>query len=435
MTNPILPAVGYLNDHKGAVHKERVPPLIFQILEGKNCVSKIEAHSSMQGYRSSSYDQLTLVQKLKEKIDFVFVPSSTLLRTLKKILKTGLLQIDTTPIRISELKLMTLEEVLLYWVHLHDANFGHTYSRSDFLARLRQQVKDVAFMKKVEKHFFFEQRQPGIVTAAFVVDGCFCRPSTFALLQHVFLSLARQAYSSLETQNYLASDRFRRFLIQYCAEHYETLTEKVIEEHGRFQLPHFQGEGIGAFYKAISFFPQECILEAASPLAFVQTLNMWVHKYQVRRILFVGGPIFDLTHAPIFEHTTLDFCKLLNRKILQPAIWQKDKKVKLKKALIKRIIGRPDVPKELTGTPFEVAKQLYQKGDDILNILNAIEIHSRHPQTLAIGRFRDGSSLVCRMDFDSGHLVLARLSDKTLKAVSFAAYKRARVILEKSGPL
>ena len=387
----------------------------------------IEVHPSMKHFGPPAKACLEVISSLEGRSDLHFIPTKYMIDKIMEFLCTGLMKVDDVQIKIEELKLSTLQEIFLYFVRFHDANYGEAYNRKEFIDDLERVLPNASFIAEVKKRFFFEEHHVGIVTPFFFVDGRYCRLSSFAAVQRAFSLMALEVKAPLQDE--ISATSFRLFLAKYCKMHYKQFTEEAILKHGRFQLPSYSESGILALCKNLGYEVKEELFEASSPMLFLRRLNSLVKNRGVEKVYFLGGPLFEMDQAVLFAYPPKEFFDSFHKKMQKPANRQFVEQISLLKGTLNQIVPRDDLPDKLTGTPFEISAKLC-RDENILKVLNQVERRMNRPLTLGIARYGDGSYLVCHMDFESGNPMLYKLSTKEMKPVNFSQFKLARVLLQ-----
>jgi len=389
----------------------------------------IVVHPSMKQFGLPKKACLEALTAIDKRADLQFIPTKYLIDKIMEFLCTAVLKMDSALLKIEELKLTSLQEIFLYFVRLHDANYGEVYNKEQFVELLAELLPHSGFIEEVKRRFFFEERPgTGIVTAFFLLDGRYCSLRSFSAIQRALTLIALESGAPLQEQ--IASESCIHFLANYCKIHYKELSLEAILDNNRFQLPSFPEGGILSLCHTLGYKTKMELFEAPSPTHFLEKLNELVKIQGVEKLLFLGGPLFNVNEATLFGYPPAEFKNSFNRRVLKPAENYFIERLSLTGKELRKLLDRDNLPQSISGTAFEIAVKLCQKNDDILKMLNHIEIHFKRPQTIGIARYGDGSYLVCHMDFKKGCPLLCRLSSSAIKAVDFNHFKLAQVLIQ-----
>ncbi len=346
----------------------------------------IAVHPSMKQFGPPKKACLEALSVVQQRADLQFIPTKYLIDKIMEFLCTAVLKMDNALLKIEELKLTSLQEIFLYFVRLHDANYGEAYNKEHFIDLLAELLPHSAFIEQVKRRFFFEQRPgSGIVTAFFLLDGHYCCLRSFSAIQRALALIALESEAPLQEQ--IASGSCIHFLASYCKIHFKELSLKAILDNNRFQLPSFPEGGILSLCQSLGYKTKIALFQAASPIDFLQKLNELVKQQGVEKLLFLGGPLFNVNEATLFGYPTAQFQRSFERRMLKPADDYFIENLSISHMRLRKLIDRDHLPQSITGTAFEIAAKLCQKNDDILKILNHIEIQLKRPQTIGIARY------------------------------------------------
>ena len=397
----------------------------------------IHIHPSLKymldGYENPKRACIDALFQLPARVDAHFFPLPDLLNLLLQTLCNGYISLEECQIPVSEMHIDSMSELLLYLLRLHDANFGENKKGSfigvmiDHLRAHISKLPESLFdelSSQLYQRLWFEERKEGVVKPFLMMDGHYCGLPTISALQNAFSLLAIESKhcKNLDLlRNYIMSDAFADFLRSYAMVHNPHTIEEGLTLQGTAEA---SPETLASYLQVDLKMHDFCSFNVMS---FLHRLNRLVLESRSSKLLFVNKFVFSRAEASLFTLSREGFHSAVMRKLYLPLKSMVTDHVLLEKKVLRSIFKNLSFSDSYIGTPFEIAKAFAGPSADLLPYMQAIERHIHLPITLAIGRLRDGSRLVCQMDYLQEKPKLMQMTEEELIPLDFEDFRFMRV--------